>query len=146
MRMLVCTDGSEQSKKALKEACRFAHNFKDVDVSILTVFQATYIPMDGVYGGSVSGDIQDQLEKAKINEGEEILKDAAKIFADENISHKTILKKGHPSDAIVTEAEEGKYDLIVLGSRGLGGLKRLLLGSVSNAVVQEVKTNVLIIK
>lgn len=146
MKMLVCTDGSEQSKKALQEACRFAHNFKNVEVTILTVYQVTYVPLEGAYGGNMSAEIHDQLEKSKIAEGQSILEDAAQLFNNGNIANKTILKKGHPSDVIVRESEEGEYDLIVLGSRGLGGLKRFLLGSVSNAVVQEVKTNVLIIK
>ena len=64
----------------------------------------------------------------------------------EDLKIKPKLDKGRPSDIIVAEAEDEDFDLIVMGSRGLGGIKEYILGSVSNQVVHESKSPVLIVK
>ncbi len=71
---------------------------------------------------------------------------AIRIFEKKGIKVSTILKERHPSETIAKVSEEGEFDMVVIGSRGLGGLKKALLGSVSNAIVQEVKTKVLVVK
>jgi len=53
---------------------------------------------------------------------------------------------GDPKYEIVKEAEEGKYDLLIIGSRGLSGIKSFLLGSVGNHVAQNVKCTVILVK
>ena len=146
MKMLVCTDGSEPSQKATKEAARIAANFKEVDVTILTVYEAPSFPMYGGEGGSIPVEMQAQFEESKEMEGKEALQEAVKVFEEKNLKAITILKKGNPSNTIIKMASEGDFDLVVLGSRGFGGLKRIILGSVSNAVAQEAKTNVVIVK
>jgi nucleotide-binding universal stress UspA family protein len=55
------------------------------------------------------------------------------------------LEFGVPSDVIVEIAEKGNYDLIIVGSRGLGKVKRFLLGSVSDDVSHKAKCSVLIV-
>ena len=76
------------------------------------------------------------MEKAA---GEKILHEAKKIFDRRGLETRTVLKQGHPTDTIVKTAVEEGFEMIVLGSRGRGGLQKLFLGSVSNAVVQEAK-------
>jgi nucleotide-binding universal stress UspA family protein len=53
---------------------------------------------------------------------------------------------GKPGDIILSEATQGAFDLIVIGSRGLGGFKEFVLGSVSHQVVNESKIPVLVVK
>lgn len=53
---------------------------------------------------------------------------------------------GDSADEIIKLAEEGNYDLVVMGSRGLGAFSRALLGSVSNRVINHIKVSVLIVK
>ncbi len=53
---------------------------------------------------------------------------------------------GRPADVIARYAEEGGFDMIAIGSRGLGRLKKLLLGSVSNSVLQEARCSVGVVK
>jgi nucleotide-binding universal stress UspA family protein len=55
------------------------------------------------------------------------------------------LEFGVPSDVIVELAETGKHDLIVLGSRGFGAVRRFLLGSVSDDVCMKARCSVLIV-
>ncbi len=68
-----------------------------------------------------------------------ILQDATKLYEEKNINARTIFIEGHPSHTIVETAHEEGFDMIVIGSRGLSGLKKVFLGSVSGAVVQEAK-------
>ena len=72
------------------------------------------------------------------------LKKAKKLKAKIKISKK--LLKGRAADKIVETAHQGGFDLIVLGSRGLGEIKEIFLGSVSDRVADEAKCPVLIVK
>ncbi|MGM0689063.1 MAG: universal stress protein [Bacillota bacterium] len=144
--MLVCTDGSELSQKAVEKAAKLAANFKEVEVSVIYVNDVKIIPMHGGYGESVPLEMQVQYETEKDKERQKIFEDAVKIFRKYDLEPSTILKKGNPSDTIIKVASEENFDLVVLGSRGLGGLKKIILGSVSNAVAQEAECDVLIVK
>ena len=74
----------------------------------------------------------------------EALKKANKVDAKIKVSTK--LLKGRAADKIVEVANEGGFGLIVIGSRGLGGIKEFFLGSVSDRVADEAKCPVLIVK
>jgi nucleotide-binding universal stress UspA family protein len=76
--------------------------------------------------------IGDVLEKAKSS------KPSVRVSS-------TILE-GRPADKIVEAAKEGGFDLIVMGSRGLGGVKEFFLGSVSDRVADEATCPVAIVK
>jgi nucleotide-binding universal stress UspA family protein len=58
----------------------------------------------------------------------------------------TKLVKGTPVDAIVETAKKEKFNAIVVGSRGLGGVKELFLGSVSDGVARKATCPVIIVK
>ena len=58
----------------------------------------------------------------------------------------TKLLEGRPADKIVEIAKQESFDLIVIGSRGLGGIKEIFLGSVSDRVADESHCPVLIVK
>ena len=146
MKMLICTDGSESSQKAIKEAVSVAANYEDIEITIITVYETSQLPMYDSEGGSMSAEMQAKFEESMREKGERILQEAVKIFEEKDLRPDSILIKGHPSTEIIKVASEGNYDLIVLGSRGLSGLKKILLGSVSNAVAQEAESNILIVK
>ena len=57
-----------------------------------------------------------------------------------------IIKKGHPSKVILDLSESIGVDLIIVGSRGLGGVKEFMLGSVSHSVARHASVPVLIVK
>ncbi len=75
---------------------------------------------------------------------EEALQRAKKNRHNLKISKKIL--EGRPSDKIVETAKEGGFDLIVIGSRGLGGVKEFFLGSVSDRVADEATCPVVIVK
>lgn len=141
MKVLVCTDGSEQSLKALRKAANIVADIRDAQVTVLHVEETISSPYE-IPRFKDAPDITKKLEE----EQKKVLAQAAKIFEEKNIEPEMVMKEGHPASVIVETASEGNYDLVVLGSRGLGGLKKLFLGSVSNAVAQETDVSVLIVK
>lgn len=149
MKILACTDGSEQSKKALEKAALIAEGCKSEDVAVIYVYEEkldfSYLPLFEV--GAVTRDdvTVEEIERFKKIKAEQdaakenILAEAAEIFENRGIKVRKILVQGHPAETIIAVAEEENFELIVIGSRGLGGLQKLILGSVSNAVLQEAK-------
>jgi len=143
MKILACTDGSEQSRKALKEAAKIAKCFSG---EVTVIYVEDFIPHPAEIGPYFSEEAFKQFEERSKEESVRIIADAVKIFDEQEIQVKTISKKGHPSETISRVASEGGFNMVVIGSRGLGGLKKLLLGSVSNAVAQGTEASILIVK
>jgi len=147
VKILVCTDGSEYSQKALKQASLIAEGCNIDEVAIIHVYEnkQTESPL------FISSDKQAELirlvaEELQV-ERKKILEDALTFFKEKNIKLRTILKEGHPSHTIVSVAAEEGFGMIFIGSRGLSGLEKVFLGSVSNAVAQEAKNcSVVIVK
>jgi nucleotide-binding universal stress UspA family protein len=71
---------------------------------------------------------------------------AAKTVAARLPAIETSVVSGAPADMIVRDIERSHTDLVVLGARGLGGIRRLLLGSVSEAVLTHATCSVLIVR
>ena len=76
--------------------------------------------------------------------GERILSKALGTIEKGELEVDKRVEYGVTSDVIVEVAESGNHDLIVLGNRGLGGVKRFLLGSISDDVSHKAKCSVLI--
>ncbi len=141
MKMLVCTDGSRYSQQAIKEAVKIAANLKRVAVYIIFVCETAKPSAFDYDGGSMRYE-----ELKRKGEGEKVLQEAVRAFEEKRIKPVAIIRKGHPSREIVKMTAEANIDLVIVGSRGLSGIKKVILGSVSNAVAQESNCNVLIVK
>lgn len=139
-KILVATDGSEHSQKTIEETAKLANSL-DGEVTVVTVMEdapnlAYIVPSDTIK----------KIEENYKDSSKKILENAEISFKEKGVDVKTKLVKGHPADEICRMANEGNFDLIVLGSRGLGGFKELILGSVSNKVAHCAKAHVFIIK
>lgn len=154
-KILLATDGSEHSTKTVEKAIDFMGSI-GAEITVISV--AENISVSNFYKIGMSFDemesdgvekLKESLEnvdKSLEDSTKKILENTERIFLEKNVTVKTLLKKGHPADVICTVAEEGGFDLVILGSRGLGGIKELFLGSVSNKVAHCVKTSLLIVK
>jgi len=134
MKILVGYDGSEYAKKALSEAIDIARKFKG-SVTILHVYwdPAGVQKFEGV-------EVRDQPSFQILKEAEERLK-AAKVKYELRSEW-----SNHPPNVILSMAKDEGFDCIALGSRGLGGAKAWLLGSVSSKVVAEAECTVIVTK
>ena len=126
MKILVCTDGSEIAQKAVKYAADFAKNYR-ADLTVMYVIDhesSMKKPVYDKYG--------DKTTKAK-----DVLKEARKTIeqAGANIEVTERIAVGPVSREIVRIAKIEGFENIVIGTRGLGGLVRMLLGSVAEDVM-----------
>ena len=78
--------------------------------------------------------------------GEKVLEKFRKIALKHDINSKQVLKEGKPANEIINYSKKEHIDLIVVGSRGLGNISKLFLGSVSNRLANHAKCSVLIVK
>ena len=79
--------------------------------------------------------------------GEQIVHQAAATARTKGVARvTTAVESGDPASAIVRRAQEAKADLVVVGSRGLGAIKGLLLGSVSNKILSTAECTVVTVK
>jgi nucleotide-binding universal stress UspA family protein len=77
--------------------------------------------------------------------GEDILEDGKKKVKAEEIEVEMLLLNGHTASEILKTANEGNFDLIVIGLRGLSKIKEFLVGSVSDKVVKHASCPVLVV-
>jgi nucleotide-binding universal stress UspA family protein len=78
--------------------------------------------------------------------GKNILADAKAKTETEGVQVETILVVGQAVETIVEASKNGKFDLIVIGARGLSPIKEILLGSVSHGVTTHAQCPVLVVK
>ena len=139
-KVLVAVDGSKNSNKALLKAKVIAQSFGS-DIDILTVVRTAVV---SPYITVEYTPVQSNLSFVRF--GEEVLSESLNFFDDFDGEVNTILKSGDPAETITKVLEAGEYDLLVMGSRGLGTFSRTMLGSVSTKVLNHTDTNVLIVK
>ena len=135
-KILVPLDGSQNSNRGLDRAIEIA---KESGAEI-TGFYVFHLPLTaGIkYTKKMKDDAQDKAVKA-IGPAMKRTQQAGAVF-----KYKT--GGGHTGSEIVKFAEKGKYDMIVIGARGVGGAKEAFLGSTSNYVMHKTKIPVLVVK
>ena len=142
--IVVPADGSENSKRALQHAVSIAERNKAqlVVVHVANIVSAiSNFDQTPISGGYVSEQIAEDMEET----GKEILNDVVKeVPAD--VTVKSVFEVGSPGPAVLAVAKKFNADLIVMGSRGLGPLKGLFMGSVSSYVTSHSTCPVLVVK
>jgi nucleotide-binding universal stress UspA family protein len=150
-KILVAFDGSEQSKRAIDYAVDMADSCKG-KLIVLTVVPKMTLPVFPDEGfGSVPistaqdwAEYQDKMKAMYKKSQNDVMKDIKEHFP--KLETEAELLEGRPSSTIVEEAEKNQADLIVMGSRGIGGISGWILGSTSRRVVESCTKPVLIIK
>lgn len=123
MRVLVGVDGSLQSRRALAEAITIVKHFSGF-VKVVTVTDKS------------------SEEKAKT-----LLNEVSRELESERVTYEVALVVGSDAAKVLESvAKQENFDLIVVGSRGLGGGVSMLLGSVSKKIVGNAYCNVLVVK
>lgn len=147
MKILFATDGGKQSDAAIVAIQRLNLNKGDSIKLISVVDMALPMSID-LYGGYLPDTAE--LEKNARDKAFTVLGETSQKLAafvkERNISVSTDVLFGSPDSRIVETAEEWHSDLIVVGSHGYSRWERLLLGSVSDSVVQHAPCSVLVIR
>ena len=145
-KILVGLDGSEAANKALDYALDIAEKFS-AEILLVTVVPKVHLPFISVGPASPPPTLVNfsiDLKKSH----QDVLTHAVEKIKKENPSFKVsaVLLEGHAAESIIETAKKHNIDLIIVGSRGLSGLSRVFLGSVSHKVAHNCECPILIVK
>jgi len=126
-------DVSDKSNKILDKAISLA-KYSDAKITGIYVI--------GIQPTLTSGEINPSEGK----KAEKILHSLKKYCEKKGIQFAFKIPYGKPASEIAKFAQKGKVDLVVIGSKGIGGFKGKVLGSVANSILHESKVSVFLVK
>jgi len=137
MKVLVPTDGSEHSLKAVRRGVELAER-EGAEITLMTVAYYSREDMD-----ELPPNIQEKLDA----EAAKALRASKALFDEKGLKVETVLEAGYvPANNIIAQAEKGKFDRILMGSKGITGFERLLIGSTAAKVVANAPCTVTVIR
>jgi len=138
--IIVAFDGSAQSRKALDQGIRLVESELAGELTVVHVYSFPYLAVaDAMVTASAP------VQKELYDKAEALLEEAAQKI--KHIPHaRTELLEGSPAQSILSYTEQNDGSLIIIGTRGLGGLREFMLGSVSHNIAQHSSVPVLIVK
>ena len=139
-KILVALDGSEEAELALRAAVEVSAG-TDSELHLAYVLPTDHNPFPHTYG---MDKYEADLDQAKQNSKSYLEKQKEWIEGSGGNVTEVHVRAGRPDEQIVSLGEELDVTLVVVGSRGLGGLRRALMGSVSSSVVQHAGCPVLV--
>jgi nucleotide-binding universal stress UspA family protein len=146
-RILLATDGSADAELALTTAVDIAKS-TDSELHVVTAGPGNPDPVYGIHGAGLQYETYEQALEAVEREAQRVLDEQVRKV--EELGGKVAgayLSRGQRRDqAIVRRADEIGAGLIVIGSRGLGGFRRTLMGSVSDSVVRHAHCPVMVVR
>ncbi|MDD5501435.1 MAG: universal stress protein [Candidatus Omnitrophica bacterium] len=140
--ILVATDGSEAAIRGVQYAAYLASKL-GCKVSLIHIVEFPPFPSSII---GTNEESRRKFENELRESGRSIIRLSQKPLSDAGIAVNYEVMEGRPADVICNYAKEGDFDLIIVGNRGRGKVSRLLLGSVSNEVVQAASCPVLIVR
>jgi nucleotide-binding universal stress UspA family protein len=142
MKILVATDGSKNALRAVKYAADLLGSSTDKikSITLISVHDDAGLRHAKAFVGKEA--VTDYLRELSEKE----LKPAMKALDASGIKHDMIMLVGNVSQEIVAQGQKGKYDMIVLGSKGRSALADMLLGSVAQRVLTQAKQPVVLVK
>jgi nucleotide-binding universal stress UspA family protein len=140
--ILVAIDGSDHAERALREAADLA---RDTGGALTIATVVPELSALALGGGFAPAPVEfDSVHKDLVREYQQLLADANEKVPGE-LNPQTVLLEGRPAHAIVQQVKAGGHDLVVMGSRGRGELRAMVLGSVSHEVLHASPVPVLVV-
>ncbi len=141
MKILVATDGSEAALRGVRFAADLARRLgASSSITLVSVHDDAGLRHAKSVAGSAA--VADHLREQ--SEGE--LKPARELLDAGSVRHDIVIRTGHVSEEIVALADAGKFDLIVVGSKGRSAIADLLMGSVTQRVLSSAIQPVVVVK
>ena len=143
--ILLCTDGSELAEEALRAGVRvLARPDRYVVATVVSgPSPDALVDVSGMAGATMTPDEFEARQSAVMTEGEATVAHAVEVLGLEGAETRVV--PGEPGLAVCDLADELDADAIVLGSRGRSGIRRALLGSVSDHVVRHAGRPVVVV-
>ncbi|HEX5920737.1 MAG TPA: universal stress protein [Nitrososphaeraceae archaeon] len=137
--ILVPVDGSDNSYRALDAALLFSEKLGS---NIIAVHVMEQVPITHIGSEKLLSEFLEAYKK----ENQDILSKCSEIATQKGLTIKTLLLQGNPASVILDYSKQEKFDLLIMGSRGMGKFKELILGSVSSKIVHHSRCAVLLIR
>jgi nucleotide-binding universal stress UspA family protein len=142
-KILVPVDFSETSLAALRLAIQVARSngahLTLLHVGVVPHFYATELGMSGP-AGPLFTEMSAEIEREQRHRLEQLVKEEV----PQALPHATLIREGFPPEEVLAQVSDGGHDLVVMGTHGRTGIRRALLGSVTERVVRECKAPVLV--
>ena len=144
-RVVVGTDGSETAAVAVRRAIELA-GAMNAELHVVHAHQLLNLSVASVdsQAGALSNEIS-KVNSGLRHESDDICERAVREAEQAGVSALAHSVAGDPTDALVTVAESVQAQVIVIGNRGMAGMKRFVLGSVPNKVSHHSPCDVLIV-
>lgn len=148
MKIVVATDGSEYSRKAIEKCAYFVAPEGTTEILIIsaaenvTPIAAEPFGVSNQYYAEVAADLRKQAANA-VSDAEAMINEKC---TGRDVKITTEVYQGNVKEEIVDAAKRFGADLIVVGSHGYGFLSRVLLGSVSDFVIHHAPCSVLVVR
>jgi nucleotide-binding universal stress UspA family protein len=140
MKLLVATDGSKNSLRGVRHAIALLKKLAEPgSITLISVHDDTALRHARRFVGKQA--VDEYLRELSDAD----LTDSRKLLDKAGVKHDHIIRTGHVATEIANAADKGKYDMIVLGSKGRSALKDLLIGSVAKRVIEIARTPVLLV-
>lgn len=145
-RILVAIDGSENSKRAAQWAVDLAKK-EGSSLFVVSVVPTPSYSSSTTPGATASSPVKEFMDRARMA-AEGNVQDVVTTATANGTKVRGEIIENVPSvaEAITDYAEEWKVELIVVGTRGLSGFRKLLLGSVSGALISHASCSVLVVR
>ncbi|AWB43382.1 universal stress protein UspA [Paenibacillus sp. CAA11] len=140
-KILVAYDGSKASNKALDRAIELAKLSPNAELEVIHVFD-----FPRFYVAEGFAPVPATMNQEFYELAEKTVEEAKRRLEEAGMSGTVELAQGSAAEVILDYADKHDNDVIVIGSRGLGGIREFVLGSVSHNVVQHARIPVIVIK
>jgi nucleotide-binding universal stress UspA family protein len=137
--ILVATDGSREGRAAVESAAELA---RDEGARLVCVHVVSMLDLGPRQNGGAGASPQ----RVPRVEDDPVLTEALELASEAGIDAEAELLVGYPPKQILRLADDVGVDLIVVGSRGLGGLKSMIVGSTSREVLAHADRPVLVVR
>jgi nucleotide-binding universal stress UspA family protein len=134
-KILVAIDGSDAAMHAVRTAVTIAKGLQ-AELTLAHDVPPTFVPPEVPFG------VQPWTEEA-VKLGEKLLEQAA---AEAGVTVARLNVTGSPAERLSDLAEQGNFDLVVVGSKGRGAVSRMLIGSVTDRLVHICKRPILVVR
>ncbi len=150
LRILVPVDGSAGSEQALDALSSF-FDLESAEITLLHVLETLWLPHEPPEEQSPESPDPDAKQNNQLSlelrrEAEQLLAEARVRVLEHHPGVTTSIREGNPANEILSEADQGDYDLVVLGSGGATDMKRRILGSVSSKVAWNAPCSILVVR
>lgn len=145
-RILLATDGSIYALNAADYAAALAKKIADAEITVIHVVDTSYIATVAAAGLgmtiSPTAIFPEELEKV----AEKAIQATQERLSSAGVHPKTRTEHGRPAEVICSIAEKEKFDMIAVGSSGMGHITGIFLGSVSDKIIHRARMPVLVIR